>query len=164
MQVDTEYVQPGIVYMVSDLALGLHLKNMPKLRRQLFSSSISGGTRHYALSVYAVGLHLLQKAKQVCLLSEANRFSAIYCKPFPDRAICGMGSFVGNGGGKQMQLMGYIGIIGCILGKYTILGIYWDNGKDNGCYYMIIGYVYILSKHKGERDPEEERLYPRHLA
>ena len=94
MQVDTEYVQPGIVYMVSDLALGRHLRNMPKLRIQFFSSSISGGTRHYALSVYAVGLHLRQKAKQVCLLSEANRFSAIYCKPFPDRAICGMGSLL----------------------------------------------------------------------
>ena len=29
--------------------------------------------------------------------------------------------------------MGYIGIIGDILGLY--LGLYWDNGKENGNYY-----------------------------
>ena len=31
--------------------------------------------------------------------------------------------------------MGYIGILGCIL------GLRWDNGKENGNYYDRIGYI-----------------------
>ena len=36
---------------------------------------------------------------------------------------------------KKMEttLMGYIGVI--------ILGSYWDNGRENGNYYNIIGYI-----------------------
>ena len=27
------------------------------------------------------------------------------------------------------------------LGGYSMLGLYWDNGEENGNYYMIVGYI-----------------------
>ena len=56
----------------------------------------------------------------------------------------------------ETTIMGYIGIIGTILGLYRdngkengnyriiighILGLYRDNGKENGNNYIIIGYI-----------------------
>ena len=35
----------------------------------------------------------------------------------------------------ETTIMGYRGIMG------TILGLYWDNGKENGNYYIIVRYL-----------------------
>ena len=39
----------------------------------------------------------------------------------------------------ETTMMGYIGILGCIYIYIYVLGLYWDNGKENGSYSSNIG-------------------------